>query len=555
MKLRLLPLALAAAAIVPASASATPHWSAPTEVIPSPGAEVFGNSAPEALVAGGRSLVAAGSAERALLARGNAANVFDTPINVATAPSGSVGLDAATAPDGSVAVAWAASGSGHVSLVSPGGSVLSQADLPGAGVNAIGVGIASDGSTIVAYRTKESKNSYSLRVATAAPGSATFGEPVSLETTAATDSIDVATGPDGAAAIAYRKLVGKYRARVAVRPAGAAAFEPGQPMTTNGDLDDFTPQVAFDGDGSLVAAWGNPAGAQYALRPAGAGASFGAGVALGAGAAFSVDLAATPSGAAAVAIAGDGRVRAAVQSGPGGAFGEPAQVGESYVSQITATAAVTTQPSGPTTVVYGNPVDGAVHAADLGGSDQIIGYGGKDAQTPVSVDSGSDRTVATWTTGTGDVVAATRSESAKPATPADLGPKPAGRDTRPPRLRYASGTKRFAVTSKTKTLKLKVRCDEKCKLFVTGSLRTQLSAKARRKIAPLPAVKTKKFAAGTQTVTLKFGGLAQKDLRDALRRGRGGQLFLVVEAYDASGNGARTRVQLTVKPATKKSRR
>src|SRR4051812_9187173 len=222
MKLSPLPLALAAAALFPASAPATPHWSAPAEVIPSPGAEVFGNSAPEALVAGGRSLVAGGSAERALPVRGTAANVFATPTNVATAPTGSVGLDAATAPDGRVAVAWAASGTGHVSLVSPGGSVLGQADLPGAGVNAIGVGIASDGSTIVAYRTKESRNSYSLRVATAAPGSATFGEPVSLESSAATDSIDVATGPDGAAAIAYRQLGGKYRARVAVRPAGAA---------------------------------------------------------------------------------------------------------------------------------------------------------------------------------------------------------------------------------------------------------------------------------------------------------------------------------------------
>ena len=111
------------------------------------------------------------------------------------------------------------------------------------------------------------------------------------------------------------------------------------------------------------------------------------------------------------------------------------------------------------------------------------------------------------------------------------------------------------MTSKTKTLKFKVRCDEKCRLFVTGSLRTQLSAKAKRKIAPLPAVSTKKLVSGTQTVTLKFGGLAQKDLRDAVRRGRGGQLFLVVEAYDASGNGSRTRIQLTVKPTTKKSRR
>jgi hypothetical protein len=551
-----LALAVAGALLVPASSAvAAPHWSAPVPVIPGTGTDLS-NGAPQAFVAGGRSVVVAGSGENALLARGSATNVFTDPLTVATAPGGNVGTDAAVGGDGTVAVAWASGGTGHVSIVTPGGSVLPQADLPGGGVNAIGVGIASDGSTIVAYRTKESASAYSLRVAVAAAGSSSFGEPALIESGAATDSIDVATGPGGAAAVAYRQLAGKYRARVAVRPAGAGAFEAGQPMTVAAaDRDDFSPRVAFDSDGTVVAAWGSPGGAQYALRAPGASA-FGAGVPLGAGAAYSVDLQPTPAGVAAVAVAGDGRVRVAVQNGVGAGFSEPAPIGPAYTSQFSDPAAVTVAPGGLTTVVSAVPTDGAVHAVDVGGGDQVIGYGTRDGLTPVSVASSGDRTVAAWTDGTGAIVAATRSESARPATPSDLGPAPSARDTKGPKLRYVSGTKTFRVTTKTTRLKFKVRCSEACKLLVTGSLRTQLSAKSRRKIAPLPAVATKKLRSGTQTVTLKIGTLARRDLVAALRKKRGGQLYLVLEAYDASSNATRTRLQLTVKPATtKKGRR
>ena len=55
------------------------------------------------------------------------------------------------------------------------------------------------------------------------PRAAAFGSPATLDSgTAGIDSPDVAAGPGGAIAVTYRKIISRYRARVAVRPAGAA---------------------------------------------------------------------------------------------------------------------------------------------------------------------------------------------------------------------------------------------------------------------------------------------------------------------------------------------
>jgi hypothetical protein len=555
MKPRRLVLAAVVTALSPAVADAAPRWSAPVDVIPG---SAIGVSAPQALVSGatGKSLVLAGSGPDALMATGTAAGVFASAVPIATAAGGNVGLDSALGPDGTVAVAWAAAGAGHVTIVKPGGDVLTQADLPGAGVNSIGVGVGADGSVIVAYRTKESPSAYSLRVSVLPPGRMTFDAPVTVESPAAVDSIDVATGPGGAAAIAYRQLAagGKYRARFAVRPAGAAAFEPGQTMATAGELDDFTPRVAFDADGTVVAAWGNPAGALWAQRAPEA-ASFGAAAPLGSGAAFELDLEPTPAGGTAVALAGSGVMRAALQPAPGAAFSEPVQVGPSFTSQFSGTIAVTTTPSGTVTAVFAIPTDGAVHAVDAGGGDVVIGYGKRDGVTPVSIASSGDRTLAAWTTASGTVVAATRSESATPAAPGSLGPAPSGTDRTRPKLALVGVPKRLRVTSKTKSIVLKARCSEACRLFATANVRTQLTSTSRRRIAPLPAFTTKTPRTGVQKLTLKLGTLALKDLRAALKRNRGGQLFVVVEATDAASNTARTRLQITLKPTPKKRSR
>jgi len=536
-------LAVAAAAAVPATAGAA-SWSAPVDVIPA-------GSAPSALVspATGRSLVLAGSGSDALLATGTAAGVFGSPVPVASGAS-ALGLSTALGADGTVAIGWASGGTGHATVVAPDGSVRADAALPGAGVNSIDVGVASDGAVIVAYRTKESANAYTLRVATMPAGTTAFGEPVALQSGAAVDSIDVATGGGGAVAIAYRQLGGKYRARVAVRPAGASAFEPGAaPGAGAGDGDDYSPRVAFDADGTIVAVWGNAGGARYALRPAGTGASFGEAQPLGSGPAYDVDLVGAPGGGAAVSYAGSGTVWAALQGAPGGSFSTPVQAGPTYSSPITVDTAVTAAPDGTVTTLWADPTTGAVHAVDAGGADTTVGYGSRDGVTPVSIAGAGDRTLAAWTTAAGTVVAATRSASTRAATPGDLGPAPAGQDTTRPKLTLVGVSKRLKVSSKTTSMVLKAKCSEACKLFVTSNLRTQPNGgKARRRIAPLPPFQTKTPRTGTQKITLKLGTYAQKDLRAALKKHRGGQLFVVVEASDAAGNTARQKLQITLKP-------
>lgn len=549
-----LAVVLAVAALSPAasvSAASAASWSAPVDVIPNA-------TAPNAYVSGatGKSLVLGTSGAEAVLASGTASGVFSSPVPVATVPSATgVGLTSALGGDGTLAVAWTSGGAGHLTVVKPGGDVLTQADLPGAGVNAIGVAVAGDGSVIVAYRTKESSNSYSLRVATLPAGSMTLTAPVTLASGAPVDAIDVVTGPGGAAAIAYRVLNGRYRTRVAVRPAGAGAFEPGAAMSAAaGDGDDYAPHVVFDGDGTLVAVWGNAGGVLYALRAPGA-PSFGAATPMGGGAAYDVDAVSTASGGAAVTFTGNGIVWAASQGAPGAAFSTPVQTGPSFTSPLSVDTAVTAAPDGTITTLFADPTTGAVHAVDAGGADVVVGYGARDAVTPVAIASGADRTLAAWATAGGTIVAATRSATVKPATPADLGPAPSGRDLKAPKLTLVGVPKRLKVSPKTKSIVVKARCSEACKLFATSNLRTQLSAKSRRRIAPLPPFQTTKPRTGTQRVTLKLGTLALKDLRSALKRKHGGQLYVVLEASDASSNTTRKRFQITLKPTPAKRHR
>jgi len=530
--MRPLPLALiaaAAATLAPASAAAAaPHWSSPVEAIPIAPSDSLRTAAPQAFVTpGGQTLALSGDGSRALLGAGDVRGVFATPLSLGSASDGTLGVRGAMGPQGELGVAWAASRTAHVTVVSPGGAAGAQIDLPGAGVNALGVAVAGDGSVIVAYRTKNAANHYALPVAIATGGGG-FGEPVVVDQGGPIDNIEVAAGPDGALAIVYRKYTGgRYRAHVVVRTPGAATFTAPQQISDGGD--DFLPQVAFDGDGTIVAAWGSVNGGRYALR-APAATAFGAARPLGEGPATSVELTPTPNGGVAAALAGGGRVQAAGQA-QGGEFGPAAQVG-SYTTSLSPTAAVTAAPDGTVTVVFANPADGAVHAVDVGGADTVVGYGARETVTAVAAASGADRSVALWTAASGSVMAATRSEQAPPST--GPGAAPGRPDRRAPRVRLLS-SKRIRVTSRTRRIAVKLRCDERCTLLVLGDLRTKTGRK--KVVVPFRTVTTKRATAKTQTVRLKLGPRARRELGRALRhRGGSARVHLYVEATDPLHN-------------------
>lgn len=543
-----LPLALlaTAATLAPASAAvAAPHWSSPVEAIPITADATPHTVAPMAFVApGGQTLALSGDGARALLAAGDVKGVFGAPVPIGSSADGRLGARGAVGPQGQLAVAWATDRGAHVTVVPAGGQPGPTTDLPGNGVNTLGVAIAADGSVIVAYRTKDVPNRYALQVAIAPAGGA-FGAPVAVDEGGPIDNIEVTAGPGGALAIAYRKYTGgNYRAHVVVRAPGAATF--GAPERVSEGGDDFQPQVAFDSDGTVVAAWGSMAGGRYALRVP--GAAFGPARPLGDGPTTSVDLAGTPSGGVAAALAGSGRVQAAGQA-PGGEFGPAAQVG-SYSTSISPTAAVTAAADGTVTVVYANPADGAVHAVDVGGGDTVIGYGAKGTVTAVSAASGADRSVALWTAESGSVMAATRSEQAPPST--GPGTAPAGPDRVAPKVRLVS-SKRIRVTKKTKSIALKVRCNEACSLQVTGDMRTKAGRK--KVVSPFLPVKTKAAKSGTQTVRMKLDKRARRALGRALQARRGALVYLRIEATDAAHNSRTAKVQLSLKAKAKHKRR
>ncbi len=353
--------------MAPAAASAAPTWSSPASLAPAPSAGLTA-APPQAFAATGRSLVVGSDGSVPWLASGELSGRFAARTTLGSG-GGATGVDADLGADGTLAVAWVSGGAAHVTIVRPGQAPSPQVDLPAAGTNGAAVAVAPDGSITLAYRTKAG-STYAIDVVSA-PAGGVFGPPVTLDSgTGGIDSPDVAAGPGGATAITYRKIIGRYRARVAVRPAGAAAFDAPQSVST-GDLAAIRTRVAFDADGTVVAAWSDGAGARYALRPA-AATAFGAPVTLGDNAS-SINLVATPQGGAAATWAGNGTIRAAVQP-PGAAFGAPATIA-SYSSPIVSDPAIAIAPSGAASVVYGDPGDGAIHVADIGGASKVVGYG------------------------------------------------------------------------------------------------------------------------------------------------------------------------------------
>lgn len=540
----LLPALIATALLPAATAQAAGSWSSP-ERIAEPGtvlapvpAGVF--SAPD-----GRSLAVFSDAGRPWLATGTVRGAFGPPAALATDQAGAGAADAAIGADGTLAVAWAAGEAARVVVVRPGAASGSEASFTGPGITGAAVAVAPDGAVTVAWRSRASASSYSVLAATAPPGG-TFGPAQTVDSgTGGMDSVDVAAGPGGALAVVYRKLSPKYRTYASVRPLGASTFEEPQKLAA-ADAADTSPHVAVGKDGTIYAAWANPLGAGFAMRPVGATA-FGAQAQLDAEGSFALDLVPTPQGGAAATWAVARAVRAAVAPA-GGAFGAPAQV-TTTSSQIVPEPRIAVAPDGAATVLVADPATGEVRATDLGGASKTIGYGGVEQVTPVALAASADRTLALWRDGSGGIAVATRSAQAPPAT--GIGPKPAGPDRRPPKLTLLSRGRRIAVTTKTTRLMFKVRCDEACSILGMANLRI-VRPGMRRKISPLVTFRSRRLTAATQTVTLKLGTLARRDLRASLARGRGAQAFVDLTATDAASNTTRTTFQRSLQKARRR---
>lgn len=539
-----LPALLTAALMLPASAQAAVSWSSPVRIA-EPGSLVAPVPSGIFSAPDGRSLAVFSDAGRPWLATGTVRGTFGAPAPLATDQAGAGGADAAVGANGTLAAAWAAGDAARVVVVPPGATSGSEAAFTGPGIAGAAVAVATDGAVTVAWRSRTSASSYSVLAATAPPGG-TFGPAQTIDSGAGgMDAVDVAAGPGGALAVAYRKLSPKYRTHVAVRPVGASAFEAPQKLSA-GDAADTSPRVAFGRDGTIFAAWANPLVTAFAMRPAGASA-FAAQASLDPEGSFALDLVPTPQGGVAATWAVSRAIRAAVAP-PGGAFGAPAPV-TSTGSQIVPEPRIAVSPDGAATVLVADPASGEVRATDVGGATRPIGYGAIGQATPVAVDASADRTLALWRDGSGGISVSTRSAQAPPAT--GIGPKPAGPDRRRPKLTLLTRGKRIAVSTKTTQLTFKVRCDEACSILGMGSLRI-VRPGMRRRISPLVTFRSRRLTAATQTVTLKLGTLARRDLRASLARGRGAQALIDLTATDAASNTTRTSFQRSLYKARKR---
>lgn len=128
-----------------------------------------------------------------------------------------------------------------------------------------------------------------------------------------------------------------------------------------------------------------------------------------------------------------------------------------------------------------------------------------------------------------------------PAPPAPPPPPPTG-DTTPPQLVVS----RRARQRLARVVTVKVRCDERCRVRATGTVRVRLRRGTRSFV--LRAV-TRAGAAG-QTLTLRVAlpRAARTSGRAALAAGRWVMVSIALRATDASGNERRRRVGIRLRP-------
>ena len=515
----------------PAAAGAA-TWSAPVVVAP-PSVQGTAGPPPLAFAAGAGSLVVGADGAGPWLARGDARGSFTAPTALAPTGTSASSADADLGSDGTLAVAWAASGVVHVTVVPAGQAPRAPMEIVAPGAGATAVAVAPDGALTLAYRTKVDKT-YAVQVASA-PAGGGFGTPVTIESgSAAVDAPDVAAGAGGAAAVTYRKILTRYRARVAVRPAGAPAFEAPETMP-GGDQAVIRTQVAIGGDGHVVVTWVDGASASAAARAPGA-TTFAAPQKLADGA-FALRLVPTPQGGTAATWSGSGSVSASVRP-PAGAFGAPVSVG-TYTSPIVSDPAIAVSPSGIATVAFNDPGDGAIRVADLGAASRIVGYGAPAAANAPALAQSATLAVVAWRDVSGAVAAATRSDTAPAGSP---GAAPPGPDRTKPGLKLLTRSRTLRVTRRTTTITIRVSSDEPVSYSATADLMTRRGRRIAH--APTRPYVVKALRSGARAIRLTLGGLATKDLRRALKAGRKADLSIDLTAADRAGNSTRKIIRL-----------
>ena len=535
---------LAATALPAGVAEATPHWSSPKQVIAPPAdpATQF-EAAPEvhATPAGGLVAFATDGTSPVALS-GTIAGGFGAPVKLATTKTNSVSADVGA--DGTAVAAWTDNNQMQVAIAPPGAGFGAPIAIPGTGVNTLDAVVASDGAVTVAYRTKSPQGIYEVHAITAPKGGG-FGADQTLDGgPGGVSSISASAGPSGSVAVTWLRISGVYRTRVSVRGSGAALFDAPQYLSTSAKAD-LSPQVAFDADGTVIAAWANPDGAQVAVRPPGV-SQFGPPALLGQPA-FALDLVPTPQGSTALTLAGAQDIFAGLQSGSGFAI---APVGSAKGNQPPLPQ-IAVDASGAPIVVYADSASGEIRAV-AGGKTTVIGYAKPGTVSATAVATvGAGKAVALWHDAQDGISAATFGEDAPPATGPPAKPGPA--DKTAPKLKLLS-SKRVSVTSKTKTLRLTVSCNEPCAVGAQSDMRT--TYKAKKRVAPLPYVDYKKAKprSGRQTLTLKLNAGARKDLQRALKAKRGAQVFVRFSVADAAANVATTRATLTLRAASAKKK-
>ena len=540
-RLRPLLVSVAALAALPATAHAAPHGRPPSRSSHRPRRSRCAQSTgrPQALAgSAGQALGFAADGEGYAVAQRHDRGRTDRHRITSLSKGGARG---ATGADGTVAAVWSSGGTGHLATGQAGGPLGAPADLPGAGVDALDVAVSPDGTTTVAWRTKAADGTYQLLIAQAPRGGA-LGEAQVIDSGKAGISlVDAAAGANGTVAVAYTKSAPAYRTRVTVKPAGAAAFEPYQPVSSSTRAD-TSPAVAVGADGTVVAGWANPESGMVAFRRPGE-AAFGAPVSLGA-ATYAVDLQPTPQGglrsrspsparsaprsrARRGLLPRDGRPRA--RPGPAHPLDRRRRRrrGGRRLRRLRERRGARGRPRrrhDPDRLRQARHAHARVDRRARRGS----------GVRPV--DRRRRRRL-------GRHVRRRGSGCQRPRQ------KPAALDRTAPKLRLRS-SRRISVTRRTTALKLKFACDEACAIGIESNLRTTL--KGKRRIAPIPTLDTRRARsrpAGAQTVTLKLGRSAITDLRRALKAGKGAQVFLTATAADTAGNSSRLKVTVSLRVA------